>query len=97
MAEDLVLEIDLHDSGFSAKPHRIIRTEKGCIYDEQQRLEEFYARSKTHDALLKGDKAAKEEFEQLFSNDCKDWLIQFLLTFRGIDPEIAKQRKELSP
>ncbi len=97
LAEGLVLEIDLKDDVFTAKPHRIIRTEKGCVYDEKQELDEFYARSRVHDALLKGDKAAKEEFEQHFSEDCENWLLQFLLTFRGVDPEIAKLRKELSP
>ncbi len=97
LAEGLVLELDLTDNGFTAKPHRIIRTEKGCVYDENQDLTEYYARSRVHDALLSGDSRAKEEFEQYFSKDCQNWLTQFLLTLRGIDPELAKKRSELSP
>ena len=50
-----------------------------------------------HDALLKGDRAAKEEFERHYAEDCESWLVQLLLTFRGIDPEIARLRRELSP
>ncbi len=97
LAEGLVLELELTDEGFTAKPHRIIRTEKGCVYDEKQELEGFYARSRTHDALINGDRAAKDEFELQFGKDCENWLTQFLLTFRGVDPELAEKRKELSP
>lgn len=96
LAEGLVLEIDLTESSFSVKPHRIVRTEKGCVYDEKQKLDDFYARSRTHDALLRGDKAAKKEFENNFSKACAEWTNEFLLTFRGVDPEISEIRKELS-
>ena len=97
LAEGLVLEAVFTEEGFCVKPHRILRTERGCVYDEAQDLSGFYERSKRHSELLKGDSAAKEEFEQNFSKDCKNWLLQFLLTFRGIDPEVAQKRTELSP
>ena len=31
LAEGLVLELDFGDDGFTAKPHRVLRTEKGCV------------------------------------------------------------------
>lgn len=97
LAEGLVLEADFTEEGFCVKPHRILRTEQGCVYDEAQDLSAFYERSKKHDALLRGDADAKMEFEQHFSKDCENWLLQFLLTFRGLDPEVAEKRKALSP
>lgn len=97
LGEGIVLEADFSKEGFTVKPHRVLRTEQGCVYDEAQNLSGFYERSKRHNELLKGDAAAKEEFEQSFGRDCKNWLLDFLLTFRGIDSEVAKKRKELSP
>ena len=97
LAEGLVLELELRDDGFSAKPHRILRTEKGCVYDEQQDLSAFYARSKTHDALLKGDEQASAEFDKQFGKDCANWMTVFFSLFRGNNPLDAEKRKELSP
>ena len=92
-----MLEADFTKDGFTVKPHRVLRTERGCVYDEAQDLSGFYERSKKHSELLAGDKAAKAEFERNFGNDAKNWLLQFLLTFRGIDPVVAEKRKVLSP
>lgn len=97
LGEGLVLEADFTKDGFTVKPHRVLRTERGCVYDEAQDLSGFYERSKKHSELLAGDKAAKAEFERNFGNDAKNWLLQFLLTFRGIDPVVAEKRKVLSP
>ena len=97
LAEGLVLELDITDDGFTAKPHRILRTEKGCIYDDKQDLAGFYERSKTHDELLKGDKNAKAHFEEQFGKDCANWSIVFFSLFRGINPADAEKRKTLSP
>ena len=97
LAEGLLLEAVFTEDGFTVRPHRVLRTEKGCIYDEAQDLSGFYERSRLHDKLQSGDAAAKEAFEQHFSKDCESWLLEFLLTFRGIDPVVAEKRKELSP
>ena len=97
LAEGLVLELDITDNGFNAKPHRILRTEKGCVYDEQQDLSEFYARSKVHDKLLEEDKTAKAEFEEQFGKDCANWTNMFFWALRGINPADSEKRKELSP
>ncbi len=97
LAEGLVLELDFSDSGFTAKPHRILRTEYGCVYDEEQSLDGFFARSKEHDALLAGDKQAQSEFESSFSKDCASWTSVFLSVLRGNNPEDAAKRSELSP
>ena len=97
LAEGLVLELRFDDDGFTAKPHRILRTEKGCVYDEQQDLTAFYERSKTHDALLQGDEAAAAEFEKQFGKDCANWATVFFSLFRGANPQDAEQRKALSP
>ncbi len=97
LAEGLVLELEFRDDGFSAKPHRILRTEMGCIYDEQQDLSAFYERSQTHDALLKGDEDAAEEFNDQFGRDCANWTTVFFSLFRGNNPQDAEKRKKLSP
>ncbi len=97
LAEGLVLELDFSDDGFRVKPHRILRTEKGCVYDEQQDLSDFYARSKTHDALLSGDKQAKAAFEAQFGKDCANWATVFFSLFRGVNSEDAEKRKALTP
>ena len=97
LAEGLLLELDITDNGFTAKPHRILRTEKGCLYDEQQDLSEFYARSKVHDKLLEEDKTAKAEFEEQFGKDCANWTNVFFWALRGINPADSEKRKELSP
>ncbi len=97
LAEGLVLEIDITDGSFSAKPHRILRTEKGCVYDEKQDLSDFYARSKTHNELLNGSKQAKTEFEEQFGKDCANWTNMFFWTLRGKNQTDAEKRKELSP
>lgn len=96
LADGLVLELDFNDSGFTAKPHRILRTEFGCVYDEAQDLSEFYERSKTHDALLNGDKQAAAEFETQFGKDCMNWATVFLSLFRGNNPMDAEKRKTLN-
>ena len=85
------------DDGFEVKPHRILRTEKGCIYDEKQELDEFYRRSKAHDALLSGDENAEKEFEEGFSKDCANWTSVFLSVFRGKNSEDSEKRAALSP
>lgn len=97
LAEGLVLELELSDSGFTAKPHRILRTEKGCVYDEAQELSEFYERSKTHDKLLAGDEEAQAQFGEHFGKDCLNWVNTFFYCFRGINPLDAQKRKELTP
>lgn len=97
LAEGIVLELVFSDEGFTAKPHRILRTEKGCVYDEQQDLSAFYERSKTHDKLLAGDKKAREEFDRQFGKDCANWAGLFFWAFRGSNPLDAEQRKALSP
>ena len=97
LAEGLVLELELGNSGFSVKPHRILRTEKGCEYDEAQDLSAFYARSKTHDRLLAGDEAAKAEFEAQFGRDCGNWATVFFSLLRGVNPLDAEKRTALSP
>ena len=97
LSEGLVLELSFGDDGFTAKPHRILRTEKGCIYDEKQELDEFYRRSKAHDALLSGDENAEKEFEEGFSKDCANWTSVFLSVFRGKNSEDSEKRATLSP
>lgn len=97
LKEGLVLELEVGENGFSAKPHRILRTEKGCVYDEEQDLSAFYERSKKHEALLKGDKQAEDEFSQQFGKDCANWMPVFFSLFRGDNPKDAEKRKALSP
>ena len=97
LAEGLVLELEIGDSGFTAKPHRILRTEKGCVYDDEQELSAFYERSKTHDRLIAGDRDAKAEFDRQFGNDCDNWTNIFFSLFRGANPLDAEKRKTLSP
>ena len=97
LAEGLVLELEFGDSGFTAKPHRVLRTEQGCVYDEQQNLSAFYERSKMHDALLQGDKQAKAAFEKQFGRDCANWTNVFFMLFRGANPTDVEMRKTLSP
>lgn len=97
LAEGLVLELDFTGDGFTAKPHRILRTELGCVYDEQQDLSEFYARSQTHDALVAGDKTAMAAFEEQLGKDCDNWATAFFTLFRGNNPLDTKKRKALSP
>ncbi|WP_407383939.1 hypothetical protein [Ruminococcus sp.] len=74
-----------------------MRTEKGCVYDEDQELSAFYERSRLHAQLLGGDQAAKQDFERHFSEDCGKWANAFFSLFRGINPIDAEKRKELSP
>ena len=97
ISEGLVLEFDFDDSGFTAKPHRIIRTEMGCVYDNKQELEDFYARSKTLDALVAGDETAAKEFEESFDNDCMEWMPLFFRVIRGKNPADDRKRARLSP
>lgn len=97
LAEGLVLELDFTGDGFTAKPHRVLRTELGCVYDEQQDLSEFYARSQTHDALVAGDKTAMAAFEEQLGKDCDNWATVFFTLFRGDNPLDKKKRKALSP
>lgn len=97
LAEGLVLELDFDDRSFTAKPHRILRTEKGCVYDDKQELEAFYARSKTHDALLAGDDTAAKEFRESFGKDCMNWMPTFFWAMRGNNPEDDEKRASLSP
>lgn len=97
LAEGLVLELDFTGDGFTAKPHRVLRTELGCVYDEQQDLSEFYARSQTHDALVAGDKTAMAAFEEQLGKDCDKWATVFFTLFRGDNPLDKKKRKALSP
>ena len=96
LAEGLVLELEIGDSGFTAKPHRILRTEKGCVYDEEQNLSAFYKRSKTHDRLIAGDTEAIAEFDCQFAKDCAAWTNVFFSLFRGHNPLDAEKRKSLS-
>lgn len=96
LAEGLVLELDFTGDGFTAKPHRVLRTEPGCVYDEQQDLSEFYARSQTHDALVAGDKTAMAAFEEQLGKDCDNWATVFFTLFRGNNPLDTKKRKALS-
>lgn len=95
LAEGLVLELDFGDDGFTAKPHRILRTEKGCVYDDKQELEAFYTRSRTHDALIAGDEDAVKEFEDHFTQDCMNWMPAFLWALRGKNPEDDEKRSAL--
>lgn len=97
LAEGLVLELDFTGDGFTVKPHRVLRTELGCVYDEQQDLSEFYARSQTHDALVAGDKTAMAAFEEQLGKDCDNWATVFFTLFRGNNPLDTKKRKALSP
>lgn len=97
LAEGLVLELDFGDNGFSAKPHRILRTEKGCVYDKKQDLSAFYERSKIHDKVLEGDAAANEEFDKQFGEDCMNWANVFFSLFRGNNEADSEKRKALSP
>ena len=96
LAEGLVLELDVTDDGFTATPHRILRTEKGCVYDDEQDLSAFYERSQTHDALVAGDKAAMAAFDEQFGKDCANWATVFFSLFRGANPQDMEQRKALS-
>ena len=96
LAEGLVLELEIDSNGFSAKPHRILRTDKGCVYDEAQDLSEFYERSKTHNRLLKGDETAREVFESQFGKDCMNWAGIFFSLFRGSNPLDTEKREKLS-
>lgn len=97
LAEGLVLELDFTGDGFTVKPHRVLRTEPGCVYDEQQDLSDFYARSQMHDALVAGDKTAMAAFEEQLGKDCDNWATVFFTLFRGNNPLDTKKRKALSP
>lgn len=97
LAEGIVLELDITDNGITAKPHRILRTEQGCVYDAAQDLSAFYARSQSHDALLRGDAQAMAEFEARFGKDCMNWATLFFWVLRGNNPADAEKRKTLSP
>ena len=97
LAEGLVLELELGDNGFSATPHRILRTEKGCVYDDAQELSAFYERSKLHDRLIGGDREAKEEFERQFGEDCGNWAGVLFTLLHGVNHLKAKEREQLSP
>ncbi len=97
LAEGLILELVIDDDGFSAKPHRILRTDSGCRYDEAQDLSGFYKRSKTHERLLLGDEGAREEFEDQFGKDCANWAGIFFSLFRGTNPCDAEKRETLGP
>lgn len=97
LAEGLVLELELGDDGFTARPHRILRTEMGCVYDEEQALADFYGRSRTHDRLLAGDPDAKAEFDRRFGEDCDKWAGAFFYLFRGSNPLDDEKRSALSP
>ncbi len=96
LAEGLVLELNISADGFDVKPHRVLRTEKGCVYDEAQDLSGFYARSKAHNAIIGGDKQAQAEFEKQFGTDCAKWTSVFFSLLRGINPQDAEKRKTLS-
>ncbi|MBQ2475012.1 MAG: hypothetical protein II513_06675, partial [Ruminococcus sp.] len=74
----------------------ILRTEKGCVYDDEQDLSAFYERSQTHDALVAGDKAAMAAFDEQFGKDCANWATVFFSLFRGANPQDMEQRKALS-
>ncbi len=95
LAEGIVLELELLDSGIDVKPHRIIRTELGCIYDDKQQLDDFYERSRLHDALLGGDKKALAAFDEGFGNDCKNWTGTLLWAMRGQNEQDDAKRREL--
>lgn len=97
LAEGLVLMLEIGDDGFKAQPYRILRTEKGCVYDEDQDLSAFYERSRLHDRLIAGDEEAEAAFEQQFGKDCGNWASAFFSLFRGENPLDAEKRAELSP
>lgn len=97
LAEGLLLELNISDSGFTVTEHRVLRTEKGCVYDESQDLTAFYERSKIHDALLDGDKQAKAVFDKGFGSDCAKWTTGFFSLFRGSNTADDEKRRELSP
>ncbi len=97
LAEGLVLELDISDKGINAKPHRILRTEKGCVYDEKQQLDDFYERTKEHEKLLSGDENAKKAFDEAFASDCDNWAGTLLWAMRGQNPDDDKKRSELAP
>ena len=97
LAEGLVLELEIDDDGFTAKPHRVLRTDKGCAYDETQDLSGFYERSSSHDRLLMGDEASRAAFDDQFGKDCANWTGTFLSLFRGNNPLDAEKRATLSP
>ncbi|MBR1483111.1 MAG: CapA family protein [Ruminococcus sp.] len=96
LAEGIVLELIIRDDGFDAKSHRVVRTEKGCVYDDAQDLSDFYARSKAHDALLQGDRQAAAEFEEHFGADCANWMPVFFALFRGFNPLDTEKRRTLT-
>ena len=96
LAEGLVLDLEISDNGVVAKPHRVLRTEFGCVYDDKQQLEEFYRRSSVHDKLLSGDHEALKEFDEAFGKDCKNWAGTLLWAMRGQNPEDSQKRKDLS-
>lgn len=93
LAEGLVLELDISENGFTATPHRILRTEKGCVYDEAQDLSAFYERSKKHDALLQGEKQAEAEFKEGFAGACTKWMPVFFSLLRGSNSADVGRRK----
>jgi poly-gamma-glutamate synthesis protein (capsule biosynthesis protein) len=97
LAEGLVLELEISDSGIVPRPHRVLRTEYGCVYDDKQQLEEFYRRSSVHERLLNGDPAAVKEFDEGFGKDCKNWAGILLWAMRGQNREDNEKHKELSP
>ena len=97
LAEGLVLELELSDEGVKATPHRILRTELGCIYDEDQKLDDFYERSRLHDALLSGDKNALRIFDEGFGKGCANWAATMFYGMRGKNEQDDVKRKELPP
>ena len=96
LAEGLVLELDITKEGLTVRPHRILRTTLGCIYDEEQDLKDFYERSKTHDMLLNGDKEASDLFNKAYNRDIQQWARLFFYAFRGKNPADDEQKKRLN-
>ena len=95
LAEGLVLELDITDNGFTASPHRILRTELGCAYDEKQELSAFYERSRMNEMLISGDKAASCAFNKAYDSDIQQWARLFFYAFRGKNPADDECKKTL--
>ena len=85
----LLMEIDLGDNGFDIRPHLIHRNGDMAQYDDRQDLSDFFERSQR---LEDGD-----TFEKEFSVYSEEWMLKWLLEFRGLTLKDKIMKKILSP
>ena len=98
LAEGLVLELIIGDDGFTAKPHRVLRTEKGCIYDEAIRsFPRFMSAVSSTTGCSAATGKQRKNLSGSSARTAPNGHAFILVLFRGANPLDAEKRKELSP